>query len=48
MTFKLPKFKCLRCGYVWIPRKEERPITCPKCRSPYWDKERKHSKGDKK
>lgn len=26
-----------RCGHVWTPRKPQRPMTCPKCRSPYWD-----------
>ena len=33
----LPKFKCLRCGHEWIPRKIE-PKKCPKCNSPYWNK----------
>lgn len=39
MKIKLPKLKCLRCGYEWTPRKEERPRLCPnpKCRSAYWD-----------
>ena len=32
---------CKRCLATWIPRKPERPIQCPKCRSPYWDRERK-------
>jgi predicted Zn-ribbon and HTH transcriptional regulator len=31
---------CLRCGHTWIP-KVPHPITCAKCRSPYWDKPRK-------
>jgi len=29
--------ECLRCGYKWIPRKDGMPVTCPKCRSPYWN-----------
>ena len=37
----LKKDKCLRCHKEWYRRKPERPITCPGCRSPYWDKERK-------
>lgn len=41
MKFKLKKLICKRCGYIWIPRKEELPITCPKCRSPYWNKEKR-------
>lgn len=37
---KLPKLKCLRpnCGHEWIPRSEERPKVCPKCKSRVWDK----------
>ena len=30
---------CKRCGHTWYPRKPV-SLTCPKCRSPYWDKER--------
>ena len=38
---------CNRCGHEWGLRykksNEEKtePKTCPKCKSPYWDKERK-------
>lgn len=38
---------CLRCGYAgadgtgWVQRGVKKSSTCPKCRSPYWDKERK-------
>jgi len=35
--------KCLRCGHEWATR-QEMPTICPKCKSPYWDKERKVSK----
>ena len=35
------KLVCKRCGYGWYPRKKEMPKTCPRCRSPYWTKERK-------
>jgi len=36
-------YKCERCSHEWIPRKndEEKPIVCPKCKSPYWDKIKK-------
>lgn len=34
---KLPKFKCKRCGHQWMPRKEQIPICCGKCKSPYWN-----------
>ena len=30
--------KCERCGHNWITRKEELPLICPKCKTPYWDK----------
>lgn len=37
-------FKCLRCGYEWIPKGKrdsgKPPISCPKCRSKYWNKPR--------
>ena len=36
----LSELKCLRCDYKWWPRSQERPQTCPKCRSPYWDKKK--------
>lgn len=28
---------CVRCSYRWIPRKDELPKRCPKCRSTKWD-----------
>jgi len=31
---------CKRCGHKWLPRQKEIRI-CPKCKSPYWDKEKK-------
>ena len=36
----LTELNCLRCGYMWFPRSPEPPGTCPKCRSPYWNKEK--------
>jgi len=44
-TNKMPLqiFHCLRCGYEWVGRRgRPAPKTCanPKCRSPYWDRER--------
>ena len=32
--------ECKRCGWKWIPRKEK-TVTCPKCKSAYWDIEKK-------
>ena len=40
-SLELPILHCLRCSAEWFPRKQERPLTCPKCRTPYWDKPRK-------
>ena len=40
-------YQCSRCNHVWVPReKDVRPIVCPKCKSPYWD--RSKSSGKKK
>ena len=38
MPTRVEEKTCLRCGEKWLPRKGGRPITCPKCRSPYWDR----------
>lgn len=34
------KYSCNRCGHSWYPRSEQIPKWCPKCKSPYWNKER--------
>jgi len=37
-----------RCGYEWKSRKADVvPTVCPKCKSPYWKKQRKESKNRK-
>ena len=28
-----------RCGHEWRPRFVQKPEICPKCKSPYWDRE---------
>lgn len=39
VIIKKEGFKCERCGYEWIPHDiKQIPVTCPKCKSPYWDK----------
>jgi len=40
---QLMKYNCERCKHEWIPRSEEKPTICPKCKSPYWDRPRKPS-----
>jgi Zn finger protein HypA/HybF involved in hydrogenase expression len=42
-------FHCERCEHEWIPRDiEQKPKVCPKCKSPYWDTERKIKATSKK
>lgn len=38
MKLDLPTFECLRCGHRWHPKKEEVPVCCAFCKSPYWQK----------
>ncbi len=33
----IPSCTCARCGHKWYLRKPETPISCPKCKSPYWN-----------
>jgi predicted Zn-ribbon and HTH transcriptional regulator len=33
-------YVCKRCGHVWIGRKDTLPRVCPKCKSPYWNRNR--------
>lgn len=37
---KLYEYTCERCTHKWIPRRQEKPRVCPKCKSPYWDKKK--------
>ncbi len=32
---------CCRCEHKWVPREEETPRVCPKCKSPYWNKQKR-------
>ena len=43
-------FKCERCGRIWLPKNWDNnpdtldkllPKVCPKCKSPYWNTQRK-------
>jgi Zn finger protein HypA/HybF involved in hydrogenase expression len=41
--------KCKRCNHEWLPRSTTKEIvTCPKCRSPYWNIEKQNDTGDTK
>jgi hypothetical protein len=40
--------KCNRCNHEWVKRISHKPMFCPSCKSPYWNKQRKnriHVKG---
>lgn len=37
---KTNQITCMRCGHIWTPRVEQ-VRACPKCKSPYFDVERK-------
>jgi DNA-directed RNA polymerase subunit RPC12/RpoP len=34
-------YKCKRCEHTWATKAENTPTVCPRCHSPYWDKERR-------
>ncbi|MFA5995565.1 MAG: hypothetical protein WCW27_01240 [Patescibacteria group bacterium] len=36
--------QCKRCNHTWVPRTADIRV-CPKCKSPYWAKDRKKPKG---
>lgn len=36
-----PTLNCKRCKHKWVRRNwDDLPKVCPKCKSPYWNKER--------
>lgn len=40
--------RCLRCGHEWVPRlRNQLPLVCSRCRSPYYGKERVRKKSAK-
>ena len=41
-TIPMQGFRCARCGHTWTPNDIKKPPKqCPKCRSPYWTRERR-------
>lgn len=39
---QLSGFRCDRCSHEWVPReKDQAPMVCPRCKSPYWNRPRK-------
>jgi len=41
IEIKVKGYLCERCEHKWVPRINKKPIICPKCKSPYWDRARK-------
>ena len=41
VTRRVSYLKCERCGHEWRQRLPGRPLVCPDCKSPYWDKAKK-------
>lgn len=48
LKVQITKYRCDRCSHEWIPRNDEKPTICPKCKSPYWNKPRKRKKATSK
>ena len=32
------RLNCRRCGHQWFGRSNKRPVQCPRCKSPAWDR----------
>lgn len=32
--------KCNQCGHIWVPRTDEEPRACPKCKRYDWKKKK--------
>ena len=41
VEIKVMGYRCFRCKHEWLPRHDNAPRVCPKCKSPYWDRPRK-------
>lgn len=43
-------YECKRCGHRWSSKIQEgrKPVQCPRCHSPLWDRERVVRNGGKK
>lgn len=39
--FQQSELKCKRCSHEWVQRTLNLPKVCPRCKSPYWNKERR-------
>ncbi len=48
MEIKIQKKICKRCKHEWYPKptplgEVKEPTVCPKCKSPYWNKEKQNA-----
>ena len=43
VEIKMMGYRCTRCGHEWVPRVNATapPRVCAKCKSPYWDRQRR-------
>lgn len=41
---KVPFYKCYRCGYEWLKRRDKKPQVCPRCNNRSWWKPKKKKK----
>jgi DNA-directed RNA polymerase subunit RPC12/RpoP len=40
MKYQVISYVCERCEHKWVSRDlVKRPAVCPKCKSPYWNRE---------
>ena len=39
LPWTLTSLNCKRCPHLWFPRSQKKPKRCPKCGSPYWDRD---------
>lgn len=45
MKVQIEACKCNQCGYVWLPNEDNPdPVSCSKCKSPYWNRQKKNRK----
>jgi hypothetical protein len=40
MSLKELMLQCNRCHHKWLRRTLTRPVQCPACKTPLWDKDR--------
>jgi predicted RNA-binding Zn-ribbon protein involved in translation (DUF1610 family) len=39
VRIEIEGLRCTRCGHEWVPRRDWHPFVCPRCKSPFWDRE---------